>query len=648
MHGHGYRFLADVDEPEDHEPGGRPPAAGHIPIGRPRFVEKPSNSFVGRDDDVSAVKSLLADHRLISIVGPPGAGKTRLALEVAVDDNPAHSPVVVRLERAEDAAMAIAAELGVVTDGDAGDADLLTLSAIALGGSTHLLVLDDCDLLINDVGRSVPALLAQAADLRILVTSRTPIGVADEVIHTLHPLDTGTGPESPAAALFTDRVHQIDPDRSFSDDDMAAVDRICQLVDGLPLAIELAAGRIRHLTLAQLEQRVTEQLGVLERPGTDDRHRTLEAAFSWSWDLLAEDEKKLLGRLAAVPDDLDLATAEVIGGANTERLLLRLLDRSLLMMVPGPSGTRRYRLLHVLRDFVLARISSAEVEDARERYFQHLDHWIPVLAAGVRLDDRADTVERAKSWRVPTAGAIHAGIQTNPARAAKLAGALSVLVEQAGVDPSSMAAIVAATDSDAVMEAAQPSHIVQIGHVCSSFDLDVMRRLGDWAEQRSDDPHWALAAANLTGWHRAVLGRTDEALAALDRAVALARELGETWEAASALQGRGVALGADGQAHAAIEGLRRGRRSLCGNRRWDARQQRPVHGGQGGVRQRYRNGGRHPMDRTVCRLCDRDRQRARTGPRPAGSGLPARVRGRGGHHPLRPVRFFGGSAICAV
>ena len=562
VHGHGYRFVVDVvdvDGPEATAVGGPEPSrskdrvAPKASAGRRRRVERPLSSFVGRDADVTAVNALLGHHRVVSIVGPPGSGKTRLALEVAVG----HNPVIVRLERTDDVTSAIAEELGVLAEGDAGDADLLSLCALALQGSDHLLVLDECDLIVDDVAHRLPGLLAEAADLRVLVTSRTALGTSDEVIHALSPLEVVAGRESPATILFVDRVHQIEPDRSFSDTDLAIVERICRSLDGLPLAIELAAGRLRHLTLAELEQRTAEHLDVLERPGADHRHGTLEAAFSWSWDVLPDDEKALLGCLAAVPDDLDLATAEVIGGPTSERLLMRLLDRSLLMTVPGPADTRRYRLLGVLRGFVLDRVSETQIEETRQRYLQHLAHWIPVVAAGVRRDDRADTVERAKSWRAATAGAVRATMTTDPARAGRLAGALSMLVEQTGVDPTSMAVLVAVAESDEIIEVTEPDDIVQIGHVCSSNNLDLMRRLGEWAEKQAeeqpDDRRWAVAAGNLIGWYWAVLGRTEEALATLEPAVELAREFDALWDVGSILQGKAIALGAGGQARAAID-----------------------------------------------------------------------------------------------
>ncbi|WP_217177664.1 BTAD domain-containing putative transcriptional regulator [Streptomyces sp. AC495_CC817] len=349
--------------------GEETPASAQVRIG----LRAAPNELVGRDDDVSRLMHLLASSRLVTILGPGGLGKTRLAHATAAASD---APVVAVIALAgvrdgADLEPAIGAALGI-SEASAGgrlsDAraqpDLRSRIVALLGERRTLLVLDNCEQIIDAAADWTSELLAAVPSLRILATSRTPVGVAAEAVYPLTPLtaDEGSGP---AVRLFLQRARAVRPDARL---DEATVARLCDRLDGLPLAIELAAARVRTMTAEQIEARLENRFALLT--GGDrsapERHRTLQAVIEWSWDLLDDDARSALARLSLLPAGFSSATASrVLAEPVVDDLLDRLVAQSLLVVSDAADGRDlRFRMLETVREFGLARLAAAGAEPA--------------------------------------------------------------------------------------------------------------------------------------------------------------------------------------------------------------------------------------------------------------------------------------------
>jgi predicted ATPase/DNA-binding CsgD family transcriptional regulator len=321
-------------------------------------------SFVGRDEDVAEVAGLLAGHRLVTVTGPGGMGKTRLAGEVArlVAGRFADGSWLVELAAIPDpgqVAAAVATRLGVpVTSG----LPVTEALAAVLSRQQLLLVLDNCEHLLDAVAELCAALLPAADDVQVLATSREPIGLAGETRFRLRPLATGApdDPELPAAVrLFVDRARQADPRFALDRDSGPVAAQLVQHLDGMPLAIELAAARVEALGLSQLAGRLENSLQLLA--STDRtapaRHRSLAATVEWSYRLLGPDEQRVFRRLAVFPGPFTLEAAVAVAGPDAELAVLHLVDCSLLSPPrPGPDGRARYLMPATVRAFAAARL----------------------------------------------------------------------------------------------------------------------------------------------------------------------------------------------------------------------------------------------------------------------------------------------------
>jgi predicted ATPase/DNA-binding SARP family transcriptional activator len=327
--------------------------------------------LVGRDDDLDRITDAIADSPVVTLVGPGGVGKTSLALAAAhrvADDRRRRVRLVElgELAASADVPSALAETLGI--SGGAGRT-LTDSIAAALRARPTLLVLDNCEHVVVDTAKLVQAITDAAVDLCVLATSREPLGLArEQLIHVL-PLEV-TGA---AVELFIERA------RAAGGGDLADarldVEEICRRLDGLPLAIELAAARARSLTPAQLLARLDDRLRLLGggHHATAERHRTLRATVRWSYDLLAHDQQRLFERLGVFAGPFDLAAAETVATADdldaieVARILGELVERSLVSIEAGPFG-RRFRLLETLREFAretLARRGEADAVSAR-------------------------------------------------------------------------------------------------------------------------------------------------------------------------------------------------------------------------------------------------------------------------------------------
>ncbi|MGC5016835.1 ATP-binding protein [Streptosporangium sp. DT93] len=337
-------------------------------------------SFVGRAEDLARVSALLRDTRLVTLVGPGGAGKTRLSIEVA-----GGLPDVCFVELAavgdgRQVPGALLGALGLREGGllaPAGAAEPVPRLLAALAGRPALLVLDNCEHVVEEVADLVGRLLAGCPRLRVLATSREPLGITGENLWPVRPL----GP-LPAARLFTDRVAAVRPDLVLDEAAAESVRRICLGLDGLPLAIELAAARARTYDLAELAARLDDRFRLLSRGSrtADARHRTLRAVVAWSWDLLPEPERVMARRLTVFAGGVSAAAAErVCGTPDAEDLLGSLADKSLLEVSGG-----RYRMLDTIHAYCAERLEEAgETETLRRA---HADHFLDLArTAGPHL-----------------------------------------------------------------------------------------------------------------------------------------------------------------------------------------------------------------------------------------------------------------------
>ena len=336
----------------------------------------PPTSFVGREDELAQVRDLLAAGPLVCLTGSAGCGKSRLALETA-RRWPGETRIAgLASAPAADVGAIIAAALGLGYEA----ADVAMAARVALAGRSLLLVADDCDQVTGAVAEQLTALVRAVPGLRVVATSRQPLGISEEQVFLVPPLACPAGlelaavQESAAGRLFLDRARAASPQFHLDEATAAHVAGICRRLDGLPLAIELAAPRVRTLDLATLAESLTRHLRLLERPAGAARHRSLAAAIEWSWQLLDQDERDLLGRLAALPADFTLAMAEAVAPASAagdlEVCLLRLADRSLISATLAAGQPARYRLLGTIRAYAAGRAPevAAQVRHAHARY----------------------------------------------------------------------------------------------------------------------------------------------------------------------------------------------------------------------------------------------------------------------------------------
>jgi len=360
------------------------PAPGNL---RPR-----NTTFIGREAELAELEELLKTHQLVTLTGVGGVGKTRLALEIGarLTDNFHDGVWVIELAAVGDPASvpdAVAAAMGITQQPGMNMADSV---AAALEGRSRLLIFDNCEHVLDAAADIIEAILARSDTVTIIATSREGLRVEDEQLWPVPSLDTTSGLDSSAASLFVDRAQAIA--RGISLTPHSAVVEICQRLDGIPLAIELAASRLLSMSVTEVRDHVDDRFRLLVGSRRSlERHQTLRHAVQWSYDLLEDAEKRLLARCSVFAGGFDLPAVCAVAGSDDEFATLDLLD-SLVgksLLVPNRTSERtRFSMLETIREFAqeqLVAMGDADyTRNTHARYFADRETDIFTLWDGPR------------------------------------------------------------------------------------------------------------------------------------------------------------------------------------------------------------------------------------------------------------------------
>ncbi len=404
-------------------------------------------SFVGKDADVAAVREIIAEHRLTTVIGPGGSGKTRLATETArtllggLPDG-AWLVELASIGASGDVAQSTLAALGLrdALLGGATDAEPMDRLIAAIREREALLILDNCEHVIESAAAFAHRVLGECQRLRILATSREPLGITGEALWLVEPLalpvaDASPGEieSSPAVQLLRDRAGAVRRDLAVDADTLPTMARVCRALDGMPLAIELAAARLRTMSLDQLAQRLDDRFRLLTGGSRTalPHHRTLRAVVDWSWELLTDAERMALRRLAVFSGGASLDAAEQVcaGDAVEQEQVLELLSaltEKSLLLTEGDSAPR-YRMLDTIREYAAERLGEAGESDlarhAHLAYFTGLAETAdPHLRRGEQLGWLATLEVEHDNIAVALRGALAAGEAHGAMRLAAAAG----------------------------------------------------------------------------------------------------------------------------------------------------------------------------------------------------------------------------------
>jgi predicted ATPase/DNA-binding SARP family transcriptional activator len=336
---------------------------GTSPVVRHGVPHEP-NPLLGRDDDIAAVTGLLRSSRVTSIVGPGGLGKTRLAQAVSrqAEQRTVQFVALAGVATDDEVVGEVAAALGTgesrrtPVGQRAAPTGLLGGIAAALGPGPALLVLDNCEHVLGGAAELVGALVSMTQDLTVLTTSRAPLGLSSESVYLLPELTLAT-----AVELFTQRARAARPGADLPADQVAEV---CRHLDGLPLAVELAAARVRVMSVAEIARRLEDRFGLLRGGPRDapERHQTLQAVVDWSWNLLEPAGQAAMRALSVFPAGFTGDAARRVLGdgdpADVPSVLEHLVDQSLLQVADTPTGAR-FRMLETVREFATAHREAA-------------------------------------------------------------------------------------------------------------------------------------------------------------------------------------------------------------------------------------------------------------------------------------------------
>ena len=366
----------------------RSPSEGVIPNNLPMDRTR----FIGRETELAACAQLLGEARLLTVTGIGGSGKTRLAVKLAASLLQSYPDGVwlVDLSPLREASRVAETIASTLTIGEEPGKSLLETVVHYVSGKRLLLMLDNCEHLVEATAVVVDALLQASDDVRVLATSRESLGIAGERLFALRSLtlpsaksfDLNAVKSSDAVRLFVDRAHIADPEFVLDAQSAPPVVEICRRLDGIPLAIELAAARVKMLSVEEISSRLDDRFRLLTSGNkTLPRHQTLRAAYQWSCDLLTAEEQRLFRMLAVFAGGWTLEAATAIWSDAADEIevlemMTRLADKSLVMAERRASGTSRYRMLEMSRQFAQEKLNEAgEADAARAGHLKYFLAW---------------------------------------------------------------------------------------------------------------------------------------------------------------------------------------------------------------------------------------------------------------------------------
>lgn len=362
-----------------------PPAIGTpLPVAHTRLI--------GREDQLAQVVETLEAHRLVSLLGPGGSGKTRLAIEAAGNlATAAHFVDLSRIGDPDQVPQSVATALGVaIRGGTAPDQTPLAQLGRGVAGRQLLVVLDNCEHVIETAAETVSVLLSSSPELRVLTTSREPLGLPGEHRHQVPPLPIEAAGQKPALSLLLERAKEATGESAIGDDDVEVLARVAEVLEGMPLAIELAAAQLAFLTPTELRASLSERLTMTAGSGIEPRHQTLQATMEWSWQLLDDDEKQVLAELSVFSGGWTLDAAEGIctpTATPIRHILGSLVAKSLARPQRNWWGTR-YRFLETVRLFGLRQLG-----DRRSELQHRHAAWFSDWCASWSLEDHFASAE---------------------------------------------------------------------------------------------------------------------------------------------------------------------------------------------------------------------------------------------------------------
>jgi predicted ATPase/class 3 adenylate cyclase len=575
----GRHRLKDLGRPEQIFQLDAPGLAAAFPLLKsldnprlPNNLPAQASSFVGRDAELSGVSELVATSRLVTLTGASGSGKTRLALQVAAGllDGSGDGVWFIDLAPVADAglvARTIANVLGVLPEAGRDATDTL---AEAIGERSLLILLDNCEHLIDGCAKAADALLRGCPNLALLATSREPLGIDGEQIYRVPTLATPAPDDdlpairgNEAVRLLVDRAAHAGASLVLDESTAPVIAQISRRLDGIPLAIELAAARLRVMSVTELDARLDRRFSLLTggSRAAPPRQQTLLATIEWSWDLLTGAERDLLARLSVFAGGFDLAACEAVGAdtavGEVMDLLAALVDKSLVQFDEVGGGPARYRLLETVRQFAEQRLHEQGTAEADAAGARHRDHYLALAetaAPKLIASDQAAWLDRLDTELGNLRAAIAFSLShADPEPGLRLAASLRIFWSARGRAAEAADSLRALLDLPAVQEPgtaraqalATAAKLVEQPAAADAYCAEAMRI----AEAMGDD-HLVADIVAIRAFRLIRAGQNAAALPLVENALGLAHRLGDRHLTARLLYDRSDALDSEGD-HAA-------------------------------------------------------------------------------------------------